>query len=310
MNKFVLIKILAGLIACLIFIYDNDFLEVFNLFLFIISFYLTIDYLSYQKSIKASCIIAIVCGFVFLDISYSMYFNLFYSFFINCVLFILLLQQKRYNKYLLMSLIFINSIVLILYPYSKKFSNINKYHSMTRGVLMTSENPEKALAEFGINKQFAILNNSNYYQRYPVVNVESAILKDNFYSHYNSLSISLYYTRHPNQVIDMLNMSMENSYASRSPHKIFIIYNKFKEKIIPSTVGFMIIWCILAIIIGYKNKYRTVVIAVIIFMGIFQILLSIINSGDTNLFKDTFLYKLVFNFVNLIGVSFVIKKIF
>ena len=68
----------------------------------------------------------------------------------------------------------IGSYVLI----PQEFVNINKYHAMTRGCIMGSVNPEKTLESFGIDKQYAVLDETLYYDPYTSVAVDSELMQD------------------------------------------------------------------------------------------------------------------------------------
>lgn len=201
----------------------------------------------------------------------------------------------------------------------QEFININSYHAMTRGIMMTAENPEEALAEFDISPQYALLNKSIYYDRNPVIDVESDTLKKDFYSHYNFASILTYYMRHPGQMMQMLNLAAKNAWTVRpatignydrsegldpgAQTDFFTAYTTFKDSFIPRTIGFIIVWMAVLLIFGFKDKKREVIIAFAMLMGLSQFLVSIIGAGDADLSKHIFLFGVTFDFATVVGVS-------
>ena len=199
----------------------------------------------------------------------------------------------------------------------QEFVNINQYHAMTRGVLMTSENPEKTLTEFGIDRQYAMLNNSIYYEKYPAVDVENPILTDNFYSRYSFFTISAYYISHPQKLLQMLDVSARLAYNIR-PESIgnleksagakpgaqtsyFTFHSTLKAVVAPKTIGFIVIWFILAVALTFRDKGKCTIVFFSILMGLSQIGVSIIGAGDADLAKHMFLYNVVFDLINFLG---------
>ena len=94
----------------------------------------------------------------------------------------------------------------------QSYMNINQYHAMTRGVMMEAENPEEALAFFGINPQYSILNETDYFERYPSVDADDQILEDGFYNRYDFVSICIYYISHPDTLLRMRTDAAQEAY--------------------------------------------------------------------------------------------------
>lgn len=204
--------------------------------------------------------------------------------------------------------------VYVLIP--QEFVNINSYHAMTRGILMSSENPEQTLDEFGIDKQYSMLNNSIYYERYPIVDVDSQILEDTFYSKYNFISIAMHYITHPDKLYKMIGVTTGEAYniapvsygtyervAGKEPAArtdYFSLYSTLKPAIVPKTAGFVIVWMIAVLVFNYKDPCRDVILAFIILAGLSQFAVSIIGAGDADLSKHVFLYNVAFDLVNFI----------
>jgi len=208
---------------------------------------------------------------------------------------------------------------LVYYLIPQEFVDINKYHAMTRGILMTSQNPETALEHFGIDPQYSLLDGSIFFERYPAADVEGEDLKTRFYPNYGFVSVSLYYLEHPSELLQMLDAAAKNAYnippeamgnyersAGKEPGQkswFFKLHSYLKARIAPKTVGFMILWIVAILGLGFRNRGRTLVLACAILMGLSQIGVSIIGAGDADLSKHIFLYNVVYDLCNFVMLS-------
>jgi hypothetical protein len=235
---------------------------------------------------------------------------------------------------MLVALIAVGVGSYVLIP--KEFVNINKFHAMTRGVLMGSTDPEKTLESFDIDKQFAILNQRIYYDPYTTVDVNSQQLEEEFYSKYGFGSILAYYVTHPGQAGQMLNIAARDGFSIRpmamgnyeqavgkpfGAHTVFFSgYSLLKQALAPKTFGFILLWTFL--IVGlyvpafvqairsqqWRKATRLPLLILMICMGLSGIVVSIIGAGDADLAKHEFLFTLTFDLVSLITVRDLIAK--
>lgn len=196
------------------------------------------------------------------------------------------------------------------------FVRINQYHAMTRGALTTGENPEETLKGFGIDRQYSVLDGSIYYERYPAADVESGQLVDRFYSHYNFVSLSVYYLTHPGELTAMLDKAAGSGYsirpavlgnyersADREPGaqtQFFTLYSRLKAEYMPKTVGFVAIWILLACGVCFRDRQKLGVILCLFLMGIIQIGTSIVGAGDADLSKHIFQYNVSFDLISFL----------
>jgi hypothetical protein len=218
----------------------------------------------------------------------------------------------------------------------KEFVNINKYHAMTRGILLHSDNPEQALSHFGINPQYAILSESNYYELYTTVDVNSPVLEEHFYKQYGFASILGFYLNNPAKAIGMLNLAATSAFQIRPPAmgnyeisagkpfgaqtSFFSGYSLFKASVAPKTFGFILIWMVLVIglylpsfISAIRRRDRRgalylPVIVTFILMGLSGIMVSIIGAGDADLAKHEFVFTAAFDIVTFLLVSDLIHR--
>ncbi|WP_044353832.1 glycan biosynthesis hexose transferase WsfD [Paenibacillus sp. E194] len=218
----------------------------------------------------------------------------------------------------------------------KEFVNINQYHAMTRGILMGSDDPESTLEQFNMDKQYAILNKSIYYELYTTVDVDSEILENQFYNKYGFVSILGYYVTHPSKAIDMLDLAAKSAFKIRPPAMgnyeisvgkpfraqttFFSGYSILKAKMAPKTFGFVILWIVLVaglympsfVAAARAKQIRRMIrfsfIFIMILMGLSGIAVSIIGAGDADLAKHEFVFTAVFDLVTFVTVSDAIRR--
>ncbi len=210
---------------------------------------------------------------------------------------------------------------------STEFTNINMYHSMTRGVLMTSDNPPETLESFDIDSQYELLNKTIYFDRYPVIDPEDERLQENFYSQYNIFSIVKHYVSNPGAFMEMMKLAAQNAYMIRpelgnyeyssgyppnQKAQDFSVYSNIKQTLTPKTTGFIIIWMVVVIALFYKKRMKQIIICGLILIGLSQIIVPIFGAGDADLAKHMFLYNVSFDTVSVIVfahvVAFIDKK--
>ena len=242
-------------------------------------------------------------------------------------LMILLFYSKKRSK-LFRSMIFVSSAGLIALGavtyllISSSFTNINMYHSMTRGVLMVSENPAQALQSFDIEEQYELLDSTIYFDKYPEIDPENQLLVDHFYSHYNVFSILKYYVENPNLFADMLKLAAKSAYRNRpnmgnyeyaagypanTLADTFTLHSKIKLAYTPKTLGFIILWSALVLSFLYKKRRKLLMILGLILIGLSQIAVSILGAGDADLAKHIFLYNAAFDIVNVIMLANIVR---
>lgn len=217
----------------------------------------------------------------------------------------------------------------------QEFVNINKYHAMTRGVMMESDDPEATLKEFGIDKQYAVLNNSIYYEPYTTIDIDSALLSNDFFDQYGFGKIVAYYVTHPEQAGRMLDLAAKNAFTIRPPAMgnyeksagkafgaqttFFSGYSLIKQGLAPKTFGFIILWTV--VVAGLylpsfiaavrardsRRMLRFPLMVSVILMGMSAIFISIIGAGDADLSKHEFMFTLAFDLVTFVTIADAIR---
>lgn len=229
-------------------------------------------------------------------------------------------QDKTFNKVLLViaAMLFASSLTaLIITP--KTTGNIHEYNAMSRGTLKTSQDIEETLDEFNIYHQYALLYDTTFYDKFPVVFVDGAEFNETFYEPLNFFDITAYYAKNPAQFYEMLKFSLENAYTIRpqstgnflkesgrpqgAKTNFFTLYSSLKDYMIPRTVGVFYVWLALLYFFYIRSEYNVKIMTAITLIGVSQILIAIIGSGDADMTRNMFLYGVVFDFLNLLMVS-------
>ncbi|MDR1536986.1 MAG: DUF3077 domain-containing protein [Clostridiales bacterium] len=87
------------------------------------------------------------------------------------------------------------------------------YNSVFSGVLLGSESPEQDLAELGLNPEFAVLADTESYQKEYPIDVKSEDFKNEFYGKVSKGKIAAFYLKHPARLFQAAEKSM--SFAKR-----------------------------------------------------------------------------------------------
>ncbi|PZG54643.1 hypothetical protein C1909_00400 [Listeria ivanovii] len=226
--------------------------------------------------------------------------------------------------------IFMSGVVMYAFI-PGEFVTINQYQTMTRGVLLDSENPEKSLQEMGINEQFALLKGTNFYQKYKLIDLDNELMQKEFYPNYNFVSVLGYYLENSKQFGKMLDLSAQNSFSIRpfemgnfekmagyqfkEKTHFFSAYSDAKAKLAPEKFSFLILWALLFLICyglsaikafrakDFRGMLLFDLIVLLIGSGFAVILVTIVGDGEADLTKHNFLFNVCFDLTILIGAA-------
>lgn len=229
-------------------------------------------------------------------------------------------MDRYFNKALAVTAggLFLSSMAMLIFT-PDRIENIHKYNAMSRGALKTSHDLEKTLDSFQMSRQFALLYDTTFYDKYPIAFVDGERFEQDFYNQFSFLEMSLYYVRNPGQFYEMLKISLENAYtirpqstgnflkeAGRPPGSktyFFSLYSTLKDAFIPHTVGIFFVWLALLYFFYIKSEYNVKIMTVITLLGIAQILIAILGSGDGDMTRNMFMFNVVFDVLNLLMLS-------
>lgn len=221
---------------------------------------------------------------------------------------------------------------------------INKYHMMTRGVMIFEPQIEEIIEKVGIPYKFVHLTETTYYDGTPVINPEDQLLQDEFYSQFSLMSVTKYYLTNPKAFRKMMHFGWKNSFTIR-PEVIgnytrdsgkefgeranfFTFWSSFKENHLPHKEGLVylllsiyLIFAINRIIKARQEDDKTaaycfeLVIIYIILTAFSQVFVAFIGAGDADLKKHLFMSTvcvdllIYFNFTYAISLLFKEEKV-
>jgi len=189
-----------------------------------------------------------------------------------------------------------------------------KYDQMTRGVLYEAEDPEKALAFFGIEPRYTVLTDTYSSESYPVVLVSSGVLDEGFLDKYDTPTVLLYYVTHPISLIALFDIGVHDGFLTRSDYSgnyeqswglparakaLFVsLWSTFKERTAPKTAGLVLLMmgCLVYFRIRENKKRKNE--AASVFTGfmtalfgfaILELMTVTVMSGDSELIRESFI---------------------
>lgn len=241
----------------------------------------------------------------------------------------------RYTALVLSISIFLSSFYFYK-SISGDFDYINRYHAMTRGVLLYQWNSDKILKVFGINPQYSLLQETIYFNQLPVINPNDDKLKEEFYSKYSFYSILKFYLQNPRIFIKMINFAVINGYSIRpkvignyekkdgkvpgSKSYFFSLWSTLKDRYVPHNLFFTLlmfgVYFLFAIrrYIGAKkkkdlnNQFLEEIFVYVFLVGISQIFIAVIGAGDADLGKHLFMFNVTFDIMILYSLCIFLKS--
>lgn len=216
---------------------------------------------------------------------------------------------------------------------------INKYHTITRGVLLFEPDAENIIKKIGLDEQFALLAGTIYFDKTPVIVPKHEILMDNFYPRYDVFSVALYYFKEPQAFSKIVKFGLKNSFAIRpevlgnytrdsgriygEKANFFSLWSYIKENHVPNSAQFIYFFLIICLIMaitrltGYRKAgaprleyYSEIVMLYVFLTGFSQVLISFIGAGDTDLKKHLFLTTVTWDILFYYNLAFIVLLIY
>lgn len=222
----------------------------------------------------------------------------------------------------------------IFVPYSTR--EIDLYHSLTRGVMLETENPDSRMREGGVNRQYGLEKGTTYFDEYSPVSPKSEQVKENFLGKAGTIWVIINYINHPDEFNKLLDIAVQDVYfvkpselgnyeksAGGEPAqqtRFFTLYNRIKAAGYPKSFGFYVLFSTVLIGVygvgfynGFKERKPGMVVRFFLIAGflvnmIFIFLSSIVINGDSDLIRLLFLVSLYFDLISLLLWSDVVGK--
>ncbi len=261
--------------------------------------------------------------------------GIFLAFF--CFLQIQFFKEYRSKLLLLMvvSVLLFSSIV-VFFQGKEEFDITGKFHAMTRGVLLQSNNPSKTLEKMDIDVSYSILTDYSLYDYYPVSEISNKLLQDDFIEKYTTGDIALYYIKHPGSMVSMWDLGVKASFNLRrdycsnyeksvgmppmSKSIFWSSWSIFKERSAPKTIGYLILIIIAIFIMSgkkilNKNKadrwnyiYFTLMMT-LLFIGLGDITNVVIKSGDAQLVQFNMVLGIILDILSYFVLAEILHKL-
>ncbi len=235
-----------------------------------------------------------------------------------------------------LAIVLMGTAVFSLYWSGQEFDDISKLHSVTRGVLLQSQNPGRTLEELGIDTSYSLLTDQSLYDSYPVTEISNPVLQQGFLDRYDALKVAAYYGRHPGSLVMMLNnavgsaLRLRRDYCgnyersagmpARGKSVFFSAWSMFKERSLPSTIGYLAVLIIaFAAMSGRKVFNRRAVqrwdyvyfvtMLAITAIGVADITAVICLSGDAQLVQCSMTFGVVLDLLFYYVIAEILHKL-
>jgi hypothetical protein len=213
------------------------------------------------------------------------------------------------------SILMLSSIIMLAAP-NKEFKEINEYQTVFYGILKDSPDPGGDLEKLGINKELAVLANTNFFTPDTPIKQDSPQLKEEFYKHISHTKVAEYYLLHPARFVQKLQVAVRDAfifrpfylgnyeksdgYAAGKTSSTFGVYGAFKQDSFPRSLLFWFIvtlgYCFMLfkhhrLAKGARSKVYVEVLFLNILLGIIGLVIPIIGDGEADLTKHLFLFN-------------------
>lgn len=249
------------------------------------------------------------------------------------------ISNKKKVLPLILGVLLLGSSILMYFVIDNTIYLINKYHMITRGVMLFEPDVQAVTKEIGLNEQFALLSETIYFDKTPIIHPEDELLQEEFYSKYNLISVTFYYLKNPSAFAKIMEFGWKNSYTIRPEvlgnyerdsgkeygerTNFFVFWSSLKENHIPHSSNFAYFFLLIYLalstnrIIEYRNRgtpqigyYSEVVMFYVFLTGFTQVLISFIGAGDTDLKKHLFMTTVSLDLLFYYYFAYVISMIF
>ena len=187
-----------------------------------------------------------------------------------------------------------------------EFDDTGKYHAMTRGVLLQSRNPVKALEDMGISASYSVLADDSLYEYYPATQLANPLLSDAFLSAYSTTDIARFYAAHPGALLSMWDLGVKAAVNLRRDYCgnyerstgmppmgksiLCAAWSIFKAQSAPKTIGYLLALALIAFLLSGKRPFARrwdftylLTCACLLAIALADLTYVILHSGDAQL---------------------------
>lgn len=219
----------------------------------------------------------------------------------------------------------------------KDFVDINSYQTFSHGVLLQTKDPSKELAKNGVDEQYALMQEQDYYpKQFATIQASGKYVKKNLLSKLGFVWVVKYYATHLKQFGRLLDVAAGDTMLTQvkavgdytkdsgaSPQKqlkFFTGYSQLMGVFFPQKFAFN---CLLAAaflivyFVGFSNDLqehrfegavRFFLVAGFLTIFIFVPIISIIGDGDADLAKHLFMVPVSIDLIFLLFISDILNQ--
>ena len=229
-------------------------------------------------------------------------------------------EKKNIKKFITVFGIFsfLLSGVITYKMINKEFNTVNMFQSFSHGVLMETGDPTNKISKSGLDKQYALMRQQDYYPKnYAPIKPSNAYIENHLLDKYNVGWIVKYYLKNPKQFMNLLDVAAKDvmlvqvkavgdfTRTSKRPPGSQVIYftgySAIMGSFFPRKFLFLCLIAVTLIIVygvGFyidlkaEKKYgilRFFLILCLMSIILFVPIVSIIGDGEADLAKHIFL---------------------
>lgn len=236
----------------------------------------------------------------------------------------------RRTLFVLAALVLCMGSVVSLADMVRDQTPVQKYNQMTRGVLFQATDPEKALAEFGIEPRYSVLTETYAEQEFPVVLPSSGTLDEGFFDRYTTTDVLLHYLRHPGALFGLLDVGVYDSFnlqpsyngnfersvglpaMAKAPFPL--LWSTFKAQSAPKTVGFLML-LLMVFVLAWRKKDQSetermhrAFVCVLTLMFFAELFTALLMAGDSEMLHESFVMGVGIDVLATLFLSEVLSK--
>jgi hypothetical protein len=256
---------------------------------------------------------------------------------------IALFQEKRSWKAIFSPKVFVPVLLLTFYvggiyiQINSGTGSDTEFNSVFYGVLKNSDDPEKDLEKLGLATDMAGEAGKHAYQSkedYVKYVPGTELTKREFNDKMSNLKLLRFYISNPSKLLKGMELTASKAFDTVSSlgkyeksaleeytHEFhrFTLWSDFRSTKIPKTLGFIIPFYIIVILISvmeYRKNIEDKRICLIIelfwsvmLIGILQFPLPYVGNGEADIAKQLFLFNFTFDIICLISITWSFEKI-
>lgn len=218
----------------------------------------------------------------------------------------------------------------------EEFDDVSKLHSITRGVLLQSQNPDRALEEMGLDTSYSLLTDESLYDSVPVSEISNPVLQQGFLDRFQAADVALHYLRHPEKMVLMWNnatvsaLHLRRDYCGNYERStgmppmgksvFFSMWSIFRERSLPGTLGYFVLLVAAVILMSGAKVFNRKVVArwdyvyfttmlAVAAIGLGDITAVICRSGDAQLAQCSMTFGVVLDLLFYFVIAEILHKL-